>query len=48
VGSFEDLDRHFGALPPDRVQALLAIAEAHGREDVFRRQNPAGLETLRV
>jgi Fic family protein len=47
VGSFEDLNRHFGALPPDRVQALLAIAEARGREEVFRRQNPAGLETLR-
>jgi Fic family protein len=47
VGSFEDLDRHFGALPPDRVPALLAIAEARGREEVFRRQNPAGLETLR-
>jgi Fic family protein len=44
--SFEDLDRHFGALPPDRVQALLSIAEARGREEVFRRQNPAGLETL--
>ena len=45
--SFADLDRHFGALPPSRVQALLAIAEARGREEVFRRQNPAGLETLR-
>lgn len=45
--SFEDLDRHFGALPPERVQALLAIAEARGREEVFRRQHPAGLETLR-
>jgi hypothetical protein len=29
------------------VQALLAIAEARGREEVFRRQNPGGLETLR-
>jgi Fic family protein len=48
VRSFEDLDRHFGALPPDRVQALLAIAEARGREEVFRRQHPAGLETLRA
>jgi Fic family protein len=47
VGSFKNLDRHFGALPPARVQALLAIAEARGREEVFRRQNPAGLETLR-
>ena len=47
MASFEDLDRHFGALPPDRVQALLTIAEARGREEMFRRQNPAGLETLR-
>jgi Fic family protein len=47
VRSFEDLNRHFGALPPDRVQALLTIAEARGREEVFRRQKPAGLETLR-
>lgn len=46
--SFRDLDRHFGALPPSRVQALLAIAEARGREDAFRRQNPAALETLRA
>lgn len=45
--SFIDLDRHFGALPPARVQSLLAIAEARGREEVFRRQKPAGLETLR-
>ena len=29
------------------MQALLAIAEARGREEVFRRQNPGGLETLR-
>src|SRR5690349_19038750 len=47
MNSFGDLDRHFGALPPARVQLLLAIAEARGREEVFRRQQPAGLETLR-
>ncbi|HEV7492148.1 Fic family protein [Baekduia sp.] len=46
--SFQDLDRHFGALPPERVQALVVIAEARGREEVLRRQNPAGLETLRA
>lgn len=46
--SFADLARHFGALPPSRVQALLAIAEARGREEVFRRQRPAGLDTLRA
>jgi Fic family protein len=45
--SFRDLDRHYGALPPARVQALVVIAEARGREEVFRRQNPASLETLR-
>jgi Fic family protein len=48
VESFRDLERHFGALPPERVQALLAIAEACGREEAVRRQNPAGLETLRA
>lgn len=47
MGSFDDLNRHFGALPPDRVHALLTIAEARGRGEVFRRQHPAGLETLR-
>lgn len=45
--TFRDLARHFGALPPGRVQSLLVIAEAKGREEVFRRQNPAGLDTLR-
>jgi Fic family protein len=47
VGSFNDLARHFGALPPDTVAALTSIAEARGRGDLFRQQNPAGLETLR-
>lgn len=46
--SFRDLDRHFGGLPPARVQALVAIAEARGREEAVRRQHPAGLETLRA
>lgn len=45
--SFRDIGRHFGALPPSRVRALLAIAEARGREEAFRRQNPAGLDALR-
>jgi Fic family protein len=48
VTSFRDLDRHFGALPPARVHALVTIAEARGREEAFRRQHPAGLETLRA
>jgi Fic family protein len=48
VTSFRDLDRHFGALPPARVQALVTIAEGRGREEAVRRQNPAGLETLRA
>jgi Fic family protein len=46
-GSFRDLERHFGALPPDAVAALTSIAEARGREDLYRQQNPVGLETLR-
>lgn len=45
--SFADVERHFGALAPQRVQSLMAIAEARGREEAFRRQNPAGLDTLR-
>jgi Fic family protein len=45
--SFCDLARHFGALPPSTVASLTSIAEARGRAEVFRHQNPAGLETLR-
>lgn len=47
VGSFDDLSRHFGALPPATVAALTAIGEARGRSDLYRQRNPAGLETLR-
>jgi Fic family protein len=47
MSSFVELDRHFGSVPAERVRSLLAVAEARGREQVFRRQNPAGLETLR-
>ncbi len=47
MSSFRDLSRHFGALPPDVVSALTNIAEARGRADLYRQQNPSGLETLR-
>jgi Fic family protein len=47
MNSFRDLSRHFGALDPRTVAALTSIAEARGRAEVSRRQNPAGLETLR-
>lgn len=47
MGSFDDLHRHFGALPPATVSALTTIAEAKGRADLYRQQNPSGLETLR-
>lgn len=47
VGSFRDLDRHFGALPPDTVAALTGIAEASGRAELYRQQNPTRLQTLR-
>jgi Fic family protein len=47
VSSFKDLARHFGALPPETVRSLTSIAEARGRAEVFRRQSPAGLQTLR-
>jgi Fic family protein len=47
VSSFQDLARHFGALDPRTVASLTSIAEARGREDVSRHQNPASIETLR-
>lgn len=47
MSSFDDLDRHFGALPPATVSALTTIGEAKGRADLYRQQNPSGLETLR-
>jgi Fic family protein len=47
MSSFDDLDRHFGALPPTTVSALTTIGEARGRADLYRQQNPSGLETLR-
>jgi Fic family protein len=47
MGSFRDLARHFGALPPDTVAALTDIAEAGGRAELYRQQNPVGLQTLR-
>lgn len=47
MGSFRDLARHFGGLPPDTVSALTSIAEAKGRAELYRQQNPTGLETLR-
>jgi Fic family protein len=45
--SFSGIERHFGALPPVLVQSVTEIAEARGREEVFRQQHPARLETLR-
>lgn len=47
MSSFRDLARHFGALEPGTVASLVSIGEARGREEVSRRQSPAGLETLR-
>jgi Fic family protein len=47
VGSLDDLDLHFGALPPGTVSALTTIGEAKGRADLYRQQSPSGLETLR-
>jgi len=47
VSSFRDLARHFRSLDLETVGSLTSIAEARGREEVSRRQNPAGLETLR-
>jgi len=45
--SFHDLERHFGLLDAATVASLTMIAEARGRADLYRQQNPSGLETLR-
>ncbi len=45
--SFYDLERHFGLLGVATVASLTRIAEARGRADLYRQQNPSGLETLR-
>ena len=47
MGSFRDLSRHFGGIPPATVTSLTTIAEARGRAALYREQNPSGLETLR-
>jgi Fic family protein len=47
VSSFPDLSRHFGGIPPATVTSLTTIAEARGRAELYRQQNPSGLETLR-
>lgn len=47
MGSFRDLERHFGVLPADTVAALMSIAEAKGRVALDRQRSPARLETLR-
>lgn len=47
MSSFPDLSRHFGGIPPATVTSLTTIAEARGRAELYRQQNPSGLETLR-
>jgi Fic family protein len=47
VQSFRDALRHLGVLSPDLVNALVGVAEARGRQDVFMRQHPEDLESLR-
>jgi Fic family protein len=47
VGSFQGLERHFALLGMPTVASLTGIAEARGRADLYRQQNPSGLETLR-
>lgn len=46
MGSFDDLPVRFGSIPSGRARTLFAIAEAHGREQMFRRQNPETLASL--
>ena len=47
MSSFRDLSRHFGGIPPATVTSLTTIAGASGRAELYREQNPSGLETLR-
>ncbi len=47
MSSFRDLSRHFGGIPPGTVTSLTTIAGARGRAELYRQQNPSGLETLR-
>lgn len=47
MSSFQDLSRHFGAISPGIVTSLTTVAEARGRSELYREQNPSGLETLR-
>lgn len=47
MSSFPDLSRHFGGIPPATVTSLTTIAESRGRAELYRQQNPSGLETLR-
>jgi len=44
--TFRDLDRHLGLVPSPIAAALGHVAEAHGREEAFRLQNPQVLDTL--
>ena len=46
--SFRNLQHHLGALPAEVVNALVSVAEARGRQEVFIRQRPADLEALRL
>lgn len=47
MNSFRDLSRHFGGIPPGIVTSLTSIAEARGRAELYRQQNPSRLEALR-
>lgn len=44
--SFRDLDRHFAMVPRALARQLSEVAEAKGRQEAFRRQNPSILKTL--
>jgi Fic family protein len=44
--TFRQLDEHFGLIPADTAKLLSGIDVARGRQEAFRRQNPAALKTL--
>ncbi len=45
--TFRDLDKHLGLLPAQLVNSLATIEAGRGRQEVFKRQRPMILETLR-
>lgn len=46
MSTFRDLDKHLGSIPAALATAIGDAEAAHGRQEVFRGQNPSVLRTL--